>query len=664
MKRFVEIDVARGIVILLVVLGHLVAFDNFLWSWIFSFHMPFFFLVSGYCTNSKKVELSFSDYLIKCIKSILLMAITCRILYMLTGVFGNVQNMNLNQKLLKIFLEPSEWFIASLFLGRLLFWGYIKIYKIFATPKIRLLFSTFSVALLFYISTWWSESGLHHKPEYFPFPIDTSLIALAFIIIGFEARNNNISFNFQLNRVQKYLVYALILCTLVFIKNDTYVNVSDMKFGRSQLFFVLNACFWCWLICCLSFKIVNSVKSITNILKMLGKHSIIVYIGHTILFVFLNKVLNYYTGIEYVPMHNFNNYLVIIYFFITCIVFIPICFLWNYLRQRKNSVKIMRVGYIILILVFLAWGAKYNTPRNTIPFEGDGTVKKPYLINSEEEFCEFRDLVNSGISFQGQHFEQTCNLDLHMIENFDPIGIFGTDKYFYGIYNGAGYSISNLNINREDNYALFGVLGGEIHNLKIESGNISGECVGSFASHATSDGNAVIFNCYNNAAIHGNVRAGGIADNFNGSILFCINTGNIYSETSYAYGIASYSAKEVIHSYSANMKALGNDFSGIQISTMELSNKELSKKEFKTKLLIELGENCVLNSQQCIDIDYCQNRLGSQMLYLYYIWGYIVGLLTNYFIEIICILGLIILFILSKKKMRDVILIDDSKEND
>ena len=112
------------------------------------------------------------------------------------------------------------------------------------------------------------------------------------------------------------------------------------------------------------------------------------------------------------------------------------------------------------------------------------------------------------------------------------------------------------------------------------------------------------------------------------------------------------------------MKALGNDFSGIQISTMELSNKELSKKEFKTKLLIELGENCVLNSQQCIDIDYCQNRLGSQMLYLYYIWGYIVGLLTNYFIEIICILGLIILFILSKKKMRDVILIDDSKEND
>ena len=108
-----------------------------------------------------------------------------------------------------------------------------------------------------------------------------------------------------------------------------------------------------------------------------------------------------------------------------------------------------------------------------------------------------------------------------------------------------------------------------------------------------------------------------------------------------------------MHSYSANMKALGNDFSGIQISTAELSNKELSRKEFKAKLLIELGENCVLNPQQRIDINYCQNRLDSQKLYLYYIWGYIVGLLKNCLIEIICILGLIILFILSKKKVSD-----------
>lgn len=650
MKRFREIDVARGIVILLVVLGHLVAFDNFLWSWIFSFHMPFFFFVSGYCTNTKNFELSFFNYLIKCIKSILLMAVTCRMLYMITGVFGNVQNMNLNQKLVKVFLEPSEWFIASLFLGRVLFWGYIKIYKIFSTSKISLLFSTFSIALLFFISTWWNESGLHYKPQYFPFPIDTSLIALAFIIIGFEARNNNISFNIQLNTIQKYLLYALILCTLIFIKNDTYVNVSDMKFGRSQLFFVLNACFWCWLICCFSFKIVSSTKKITIILEMLGKHSIVVYIGHTVLFVFLNKILKYYTGIEYIPMHNFNNFLVVIYFLITCIIFIPMCFLWNYIKKGNGSLKIMRVGYIALVLIFLAWGAKYNTPGNIMPFEGNGTIKNPYLINSEKDFIELRNLVNAGNSFQGQYFEQTCDLDLGMVENFEPIGIFGTDNYFYGIYNGAGNSILNLNINRDDNCALFGVLGGEIHNLKIESGNIYGECVGSFASHATSEGNAVIFNCYNNATVHGKIRAGGIADNFNGSILFCINTGNIYSETNDSYGIVSYSAKEVIHSYSANMKAIANYFSGTQISITELSDKEVLEKEFKTTLLIELGKNRVSNPQYRITPHYCKRQLGSQNLYLYYIWGYMMGFLKKYFIETICALGLIILLVLGKKK--------------
>ena len=46
-ERDVSIDVAKGIGILLVVLGH----TKF--SWVSTFHMPFFFLLSGYFLNSK-----------------------------------------------------------------------------------------------------------------------------------------------------------------------------------------------------------------------------------------------------------------------------------------------------------------------------------------------------------------------------------------------------------------------------------------------------------------------------------------------------------------------------------------------------------------------------------------------------------------------------------
>lgn len=52
-KRFEQIDIATGIVILLVVIGHLVPFNGYVFRLIFSFHMPYFFLKSGYFSKRK-----------------------------------------------------------------------------------------------------------------------------------------------------------------------------------------------------------------------------------------------------------------------------------------------------------------------------------------------------------------------------------------------------------------------------------------------------------------------------------------------------------------------------------------------------------------------------------------------------------------------------------
>ena len=47
MKRIEEIDIAKGIAIIMVVLGHSYTISNGLTQLISSFHMPFFFIVSG-----------------------------------------------------------------------------------------------------------------------------------------------------------------------------------------------------------------------------------------------------------------------------------------------------------------------------------------------------------------------------------------------------------------------------------------------------------------------------------------------------------------------------------------------------------------------------------------------------------------------------------------
>ena len=47
-NRIAWVDVAKGIAILLVIIGHTVNFGSATRNFIFSFHMPLFFILSGY----------------------------------------------------------------------------------------------------------------------------------------------------------------------------------------------------------------------------------------------------------------------------------------------------------------------------------------------------------------------------------------------------------------------------------------------------------------------------------------------------------------------------------------------------------------------------------------------------------------------------------------
>ena len=72
MKRDITIDIAKGIGIVLVVLGH-VLINSDINRLIYLFHMPLFFFISGiifYSTYNKDIK--FKDYLLKKIKSILI----------------------------------------------------------------------------------------------------------------------------------------------------------------------------------------------------------------------------------------------------------------------------------------------------------------------------------------------------------------------------------------------------------------------------------------------------------------------------------------------------------------------------------------------------------------------------------------------------------------
>ena len=70
-KREVWIDTARGIAILLVVLGHIFPVEHKVNQIIYSFHVPIFFIISGMLLSinyDKWICMSFKDIAIKKIK--------------------------------------------------------------------------------------------------------------------------------------------------------------------------------------------------------------------------------------------------------------------------------------------------------------------------------------------------------------------------------------------------------------------------------------------------------------------------------------------------------------------------------------------------------------------------------------------------------------------
>jgi hypothetical protein len=177
-------------------------------------------------------------------------------------------------------------------------------------------------------------------------------------------------------------------------------------------------------------------------------------------------------------------------------------------------------------------------------------------ISSAEDLIAFSEAVNSGDKFKGRLVIQTADIDLNNVP-FTPIGIFKSGNYFFGMYDGGGHSISNLVINCEEgeqNNGLFGQLGGMVMNLGIESGAISGYCCGSIASHAAAS-TACVINCYSKAMVTGK-RAGGIVDNFMGSVVNCW-----YDNSETVLPVCGYTARCIVHCYT-NGEVYGESFKG------------------------------------------------------------------------------------------------------
>lgn len=116
---------------------------------------------------------------------------------------------------------------------------------------------------------------------------------------------------------------------------------------------------------------------------------------------------------------------------------------------------------------------------------------EPQEITSLQDLKDFRDAVNSGTMYKGSSNRMvtlTIDLDLSSIDNWTPIGT--SERPFFGIFNGGGHVIKNLNVTGSSNYnGLFGYAQkATIYNMHLQNPTVSGpDYVGTVVGYVDED---------------------------------------------------------------------------------------------------------------------------------------------------------------------------------
>lgn len=141
-KRIIWIDQLKGIAFFSVILGHM-SIKKGLNNWIYSFHMPLFFMLSGYTLSVKKVySTSFKDYVSNLAKRTLVPYLWLQMLSFLLRYLVNILGRHKEVPVPKYFLgilagnsnivsSPSNplYYVLLLFLAQVGLWCVIKIAK-------------------------------------------------------------------------------------------------------------------------------------------------------------------------------------------------------------------------------------------------------------------------------------------------------------------------------------------------------------------------------------------------------------------------------------------------------------------------------------------------------------------------------------------------------
>lgn len=286
------IDICRGVAILLVLYGHLFNTDNQRYL-IYAFHMPLFFFISGlvFKPPSQKSIIEISKkyskqllipYVIFALLTYLFAFVShtagdisfTGILYQLFGiVYGNGNDGMLGYNVVL-------WFLPCLFITKLTFALLTRITKKGTVLSIVLGIFAVSGALVSYFLPWVK----------LPFGFEVALIGITFFGAGYVVMSNKKRVQFILKQ-KILLAITAILLTILAAKLNYHISgyQVDMRIGHIGNFFLFYLASFSGIITCMT---ISKIIATNAFFEYLGRHSMVLFAWHNILFVDLENIIN------------------------------------------------------------------------------------------------------------------------------------------------------------------------------------------------------------------------------------------------------------------------------------------------------------------------------------------------------------------------------------
>lgn len=262
MKNRIEyIDIAKGFGIILVIVGHCIKTGMFINNWIYSFHVPLFFFISGFCFNNIKYADN-NYFVIQRTKTLLMPCIYF-------SIFIYIISFSLN------FYPPTDyppdalWFVFILYLSECF---YFIINKYFGNKiiKLSILFLMLLIGLI-----------LNINKIILPFCLCSIFPAVFYYGIGNIFKD---TFHYYIKKqLNIYVTLFLFLPSVCLCFFERTMNLKENYIPSPEILFIIISFISIFAFLSISISI-NNVKGFfikfKNVILFLGKNTLIILALH------------------------------------------------------------------------------------------------------------------------------------------------------------------------------------------------------------------------------------------------------------------------------------------------------------------------------------------------------------------------------------------------